>query len=46
MPTKTYDIINALDKHHADSYNYDTSFGILKSNTKLEAISNIFPRIE
>ena len=46
MPTKTYNIINALDNCPKGSYSYDTSFGILKSNTKIEEISNIFPRID
>ena len=44
MPNKTNIIVNALYKNQ--NCNYDTSFGILKPNTSIDIISNIFPRIE
>ena len=46
MPTNAGSIIEALDKCPNQSYNFDTSFGILKSNNKIANISNIFPRID
>ena len=44
MPSKSGDIIKALDGSHQTSY--DTSFGILKPDIKLADIINIFPRID
>ena len=46
MPSKTNQIIQALDTCPNDEYDYDTSFGILKPNHKLININNIFPRID
>ena len=44
MPSKTNAIINSLYKSEDD--HYDTSFGLIKPNAKINIISNIFPRIE
>ena len=43
MPNKTSRIIEALD---SKSLNFDTTFGILRSDNQLKTISNIFPRID
>ena len=45
MPNKAGDIICALDKRPNDGYEFDTSFGILKSDKKIDELNNIFPRI-
>ena len=46
MPSKTGDIIQALDNSPIEKYDHDTSFGILKPNNELMNITNIFPRID
>ena len=46
MPSKTGDIIQALDNCPIEKYDHNTSFGVLKPNNKLINITNIFPRID
>ena len=46
MPSKTSDIIQALDNCPIEKYDHNTSFGILKPNNTLININNIFPRID
>ena len=46
MPSKAGSIIQALNNHPNEQYDYNTSFGILKPNNKLDDIKNIFPRID
>ena len=42
----TFLIIEALDNCKIKDYSFDTSFGIVKPNSKIADVSNIFPRID